>query len=149
MPPVPKCTSSHRIVQRREGRCLVPIRDLDRRLVVSIMHPSLIGGVCLPVDPSLARMILRPLFLFVSFRSGCYVDSRLITVGDLDMVGNATRVRCEKYSRKRVVVPDPRMFRHLIVLTTSNSNRPLTQCFSSALTKRRMKHIHRVAIDAL
>lgn len=64
------------------------------------MHSSLIGGVCLPVDPSLVRMIHRPLFLFVSFRSGYYVDSRRITVGDLDMVGNATRVRCEKYSRE-------------------------------------------------
>jgi len=148
MPPVPKCTSSHRIVQRREGRCLVPIRDLDRRLVVSIMHPSLIGGVCLPVDPSLARMIHRPLFLFVSFRSRYYVDSRLITVGDLDMVGNATRVWCEKYSRESSCTRSTEV-QALPVLTTSNSNRPLTQCFSSALTKRRMKHIHRVAIDAL
>ena len=68
---------------------------------------------------------------------------------DLDMIGDATRLRCEKYSRERVVVPDPQMFRHLTVLTTSNSNRPLTQCFSSALARRGMKDIHRIAIDAL
>lgn len=31
---------------------------------------------------------------------------------DLDMIGDATRVRCEKYSSERVVVPDPQWFRH-------------------------------------
>lgn len=149
MSPVPKCTSSHGVIQRREGRCLVPIRDLDRRLTVSKLHSSLIGGVCLPVDPSLVRMTHRPFFLFVSLRSGSYIESRLILIKDLDMIGDATRLRCEKYSRERVVVPDPQMFRHLTVLTTSNSNRPLTQCFSSALASRGMKDIHRIAIDAL
>lgn len=78
-------------------------------------------------------------------KSGYYVDSRLITVDDLDMVGDATRVWCEKYSREssctRTTDVQALPFSKCPEPDKVQSKRPLSQCFPSALTKRRMKDI--------